>query len=72
MHTFELTGVKDVDSKHLTEILGPAAGFAQAAEGSGGVLYGTPRSLRAAADAVTDETHSPRLAEMMTAVRALL
>jgi dihydropteroate synthase len=72
IHTFEITGFQSEEVKRLAEILGPAAGFAPSAAGTGGILYGTPKSLRAAANTAADEARSTHLAEVMTAVRAML
>ena len=72
VRTFELTGLAAGDDEVLASSLGPGAGFAPAQDGSGGLLYGTPESLRAVADAVVGGPGSASLGEALAAVRAAL
>jgi dihydropteroate synthase len=72
VRTFELTGLEAGDDEALATALGPAAGFAPAADGSGGLLYGTPESLRAAADGVAGDHGSASLRDALAAVRSSL
>jgi dihydropteroate synthase len=72
VHTFELTRLEAGDDEALAGVLDAAAGFAPAEDGNGGLLYGTPASLRAAADAVDGGPGSARLVEALAAVRSEL
>jgi dihydropteroate synthase len=72
VRTFELTGLEAGDDEVLGPVLGPAAGFAPAADGSGGLLYGTPAALEAAADEVTGDHGSASLRDALLAVRSAL
>jgi dihydropteroate synthase len=72
VRTFELTGLAAGDDEALAGALGPSAGFAPAAGGGGGILYGTPASLRELAETVAGDVGSAELGEALAAVRAEL
>jgi dihydropteroate synthase len=72
VQTFELTGLAAGDDETLAAALGPAAGFAPAEDGTGGLLYGTPASLRDLADAVSERKASERLTDALAAIRTAL
>jgi hypothetical protein len=72
VRTFELSGLAAGDDETLAAALGPAAAFAPAEGGAGGLLYGTPAALRAAADAVGEPEASERLTDALAAIRTAL